>query len=146
MKTESVKMKEILSECVSTINSFIQKIDEEEKKEHVEPKVEMPSFANVRIHVSSERTYLSDKYSKKLDTLDTLLNARDWVWDNMEGGYRPEFRDNTTTIVSGVTNIDNVVEVIDSRVLLIFQFKFPKTAEMFLKKYRAALEEIKEFI
>jgi hypothetical protein len=162
MKTESLKMKEILSECVNTINSFIQKIDDEEKKEQESKDVEMPEynyqfesyllsdkFQNLLDDENSEykKACLNKKYAAKMVTLSNLLLLRDWVWDNMEGGYRPKIRANTIIVLSCIVKISDSMQVVDlSGRIPIFHFKFHKTAEMFLAKYKAALEEIKELI
>jgi hypothetical protein len=132
---ESVKNK------IGMLQSLINESNESKE-------VRMPDFLDVVVMImesENARITLSKNYNKQLNILDTLLCARDWVWDNMEDGYRPDWTDDTTKYA--ISNFKGELGLEDFVMYWkTFSFKTKKTAEMFLEKYRSQLEEIKELL
>jgi hypothetical protein len=138
-----------LDECVETIESLKKQV-EEMKNEDAKKEIRMPEFSEIEDMADgycNERFYLTDTYKRKLNLLDILLIARDWVWDNIENGYRPDWRDDNPKYVIFDNSKRSRMEVLDVySISRIFAFKSKETAEKFLKKYRPQIEEIKEFL
>jgi hypothetical protein len=108
----------------------------------------MPDFRDVVVMImesENARITLSKEYNKQLNILDTLLVARDWVWDNIEDGYRPDWTDDKAKYA--ITRFKGALAIEDFVMYSkIFSFKNLKTAEKFLEKYRVGLEDIKELL
>jgi len=150
MTTEQIKVEiqRILADVRRNNESVQNKIDALQSLINESKEVKMPDFRDVTIDIIGKGTAkvtLSEKYHKKLDILDTLLCARDWVWDNMEDGYRPDWTDNTTKYTISNFKGELIPEQLTNN-KRIFSFKTKENNLKFLEKYRSQLERVKELL